>query len=184
MKFFQVFGRLGVIWTPISNVALFFFFGVKTVRWRRKPEENTISAYLSHFLSRRPENHPCADYRPLNWNFKCDRGGLLSNLQTESIIVIIRVWVVLERTMRAKVIIRGLCDGDSRMLISQPLSLTTILFRTTIIRTCRLHNQLLISNLSLYWKENLQVCYYSVLTFLQNLFLQLSGSWHLRKHTN
>ena len=92
--------------------------------------------------------------------------------------------VVLERTMRVKVIIRGLCDGDSRMLISQPLSLTTILFRTTIIRTCRLHNQLLISNLSLYWKENLQVCYYSVLSFLQNLFLQLSGSWHLRKHTN
>ena len=95
-------------------------------------------------MSRRPDNHLCADYRPLNWNFNCDRGGLLSNLQTESIIVIIRVWVVLERTMRVKVIIRGLCDGDSRMLISQPLSLTTILFRTTIIRTCRLHNQLLI----------------------------------------
>ena len=125
-----------------------------------------------------------ADYRLLNWNFECDRGGLLSNLQTESIIVINRMWVVLERTMRVKVIIRGLCDGDSRMLISQPLSLTTILFRTTIIRTRRLHNQLLISNLSLYWKENLQVCYYSVPSFLQNLFLQLSGSWHLRKHTN
>ena len=177
--FFRFLGDLGLFGLQFQTLSYFFFFGVKTVRWRRKPEENTISAQLSHFLSRRPENHPCADYRPLNWNFKCDRGGLLSNLQTESIIVIIRVWVVLERTMRAKVIIRGLCDGDSRMLISQPLSLTTILFRTTIIRTCRLHNQLLISNLSLYWKENLQVCYYSVLSFLQNLFLQLSGSWHL-----
>lgn len=41
------------------------------------------------------------------------------------------------------------------------------------------YNEQLILNLSLYWKENLQVCYYSVLSFLQNIFLQLSGSWHL-----
>ena len=77
-NFFRFLGDLGLFGLQFQTSS-YFIFGVKTVRWRRKPEENTISAYLSHFLSRRPENHPCADYRPLNWNFKCDRGGLLSN---------------------------------------------------------------------------------------------------------
>ena len=98
---------------------------------RGKHDINLTRSLLVEEASQSPVSE--ADYRLLNWNFECDRGGLLSNLQTESIIVIIRVWVVLERTMRAKVIIRGLCDGDSRMLISQPLSLTTILSRTTLI---------------------------------------------------